>query len=247
LSLIVPFSVERDADKQRGSELKKGNVLKLFLVLCVAVTFSGLLYRAFTLILPTFMEIKLTVDFEGLYTALMEAGETGVFSDEQGTLFAAIIAGCAYLIGMAGQWIGGRMADKYDLKKVYTLFVLLALPFILLLRFGSGYALIAFAGMFAFFTLGLQPVENSVFAMLTPPRWRSVAYGLKFTLAFGVGSLSVFLVNRVQNRRDIDAVVLLIAGYLVAMILSVFLLDILGRNQALRHTGAVAEVKQRNR
>lgn len=241
--LIVPFSVDRDTDKQRGTEMKKGNVLKLFIALCAIVTASGLLYRGFTLILPSYLEIRLSTAFEGVYAALRRAGETGMLSTEQGSLFAAVVAGSAYLIGMLGQAIGGKMADKFDLKRTYLLFSILALPFLLLLRFGSGFALIVYAGMFAFFTLGLQPVENSIYAMLTPPRWRSLAYGTKFTLSFGVGSLSVFLVSKVQDGWGIEAVVLLLTGYLSVMILLILLLNYLGRNQELRHVTAAKAVE----
>jgi len=243
VNLIVPFSVERYSDKQRGSEMKKGNVLKLFIALCAVVTVSGLLYRGFTLILPSYLEIRLSAAFDGIYTALQRAGETGVLSSEQGSLFAAVIAGCAYLVGMLGQWVGGKLADRFDLKKAYFAFGLLAMPFLLLFRFGTGFGLIAYAGMFTFFTLGLQPIENSMFAMLTPPRWRSVAYGVKFTLSFGIGSLSVFLVTQVQNRWNIEAVVLLLVGYLAAIILFITILNVLGRNQELRHVNTVVNDK----
>jgi MFS family permease len=232
--LIIPFSVDRDSDRQQGSEIKKGNVLKLFLALCAAAIFSGLLFRGFTLILPSYLETRLSSAFENLYAILGKAGESGILSSEQGSLFAAVIAGCAYLIGMAGQVIGGRLADKFELKKTYLVFLILAMPFLLLLRFGSGFGLIAFAGMVTFFTLGMQPVENCMFAMLTPPRWRSVAYGLKFTLTFGIGSLSVYLVTVVQDRWGIEAVILLLAGYLAMVILLIVNLNLLGRNQDLR-------------
>lgn len=236
--LIIPFSVDRDTDRQKVSEIKKGNILKLFLALCAAAVFSGLLFRGFTLILPSYLETRLSGAFENLVAALSKAGETGVLSSEQGTLFAAVIAGCAYLVGMAGQVVGGRLADRFELKKTYLVFLLSAMPFLLLLGFGSGFGLIAYAGMVTFFTLGMQPVENCMFAMLTPPRWRSVAYGLKFTLTFGVGSLSVFLVNVVQDRFGIEKVILLLTGYLAMVIILIVVLNILGRNQELRQTAA---------
>ena len=238
ICLIIPFSVDRDTDRQKGSELKKGNVLKLFIALCAAAIFSGLLFRGFTLILPSYLETRLSAAFESIYALLGKARESGVLSSEQGSLFAAVIAGCAYLIGMAGQIVGGKLADRFELKKTYLLFLFLALPFILLLRFGSGFGLIAFAGMVTFFTLGMQPVENCMFAMVTPPRWRSVAYGMKFTLTFGVGSLSVFLVSIVQDKWGIEAVILLLASYLVMTILLIANLNILGRNQPLRQVNA---------
>ncbi|MBT3273437.1 MAG: MFS transporter [Spirochaetales bacterium] len=236
MCLLVPFSVDRNSDKQRGSEIKKGNALRLFIALCAVVSVFGLLYRGFTLILPSYLETRLSDAFEGLSVMLNKAGESGVLSSEQGSLFAAVVAGCAYLIGMIGQAVGGKLADRFDLKKTYIVFVCAALPFLLLLRFGSGFGLIIYAGFYAFFTLGLQPVENSLFAMLTPARWRSLAYGIKFTLVFGIGSLSVFLVTRVQNRWGIEDVILLLVGYLSVVILLVLFMNILGRKQALRHT-----------
>lgn len=234
LCLAVPFSVDRETDRQQGSEIEKANALKLFINLCAIVTVFGLLYRAFTLILPTFMELRLADTFQSLVS--QDKNAPAFFPAEQGSLFAAIVAGCAYLLGMLGQAVGGRIADRFELKRAYLVYVCFALPFILLLRFAGGLSLAVFAGFFAFFTLGLQPIENSLYAMLTPARWRSLAYGVKFTLVFGIGSLSVFLVSRVQARFDLDAVLTLIFVYLLLIISGMTVLNILGRKQVMRHT-----------
>jgi hypothetical protein len=58
--------------------------------------------------------------------------------------------------------------------------------------------LIGIAGMFTFFSLGMQPIENSLFASFTPDRWRSTGYGVKFVCTFGVGSVAVWLVTWVK-------------------------------------------------
>lgn len=232
--LIIPFTVKRGEDLQKSSEIRHSHLLKLFITICVVMTFSGLMYRGFTLILPSYMEMRLADTFEQLYRDLSTA-ESAIMTAGRGSLFAAIIAGMAYLVGMGGQIIGGRIADRGNLKVVYVAYFVAALPFLLALRFATGISLAIFAGMFAFFTIGIQPIENSMYAMLTPPRWRSVAYGLKFTLAFGVGSLSVFFVNRVEQRWGLAAVVLLLVCYLGAVILAAVLFNILGRGQEIRH------------
>lgn len=234
--LIVPFSVDRETDKQQASVVSRENVVRLFVNLCAIVTVFGLLYRGFTLILPTFLETRLADTFEAAHAAVTGDGPARIFPEEQGSLLAAMVTGGAYLLGMFGQAVGGRLADRFDLKKAYLGFVCLAVPFLLLLRFGRGPALAVFAGFFAFFTLGLQPIENSLYAMLTPPRWRSLAYGVKFTLVFGIGSLSVFLINKVKVASGLDAVITLLFCYLIVIILGMAVLNILGRKQELKHT-----------
>ena len=41
------------------------------------------------------------------------------------------------------------------------------------------------------FNLGMQPIENSLVARMTPVRFRSFAYGLKFVTTLGIGAFSV--------------------------------------------------------
>lgn len=231
--LLVPFSIDRETDRQQSSAIEKRNVTKLFVNLCAIVTVFGLMYRAFTLILPTFMETRLYDTFESL---MASNGSRAGFLADQGSLFAAIVTGCAYLLGMLGQAVGGRIADRFELKRAYLVYVSFALPFLVLLRYANGLWIAVFAGFFAFFTLGLQPIENSLFAMLTPARWRSLAYGVKFTLVFGIGSLSVFLVTRVQARFDLNAVIVLLLGYLLLILAGMTALNVLGRRQDMRHT-----------
>ena len=52
----------------------------------------------------------------------------------------------------------------------------------------AGMALIYF-----FFLLGMQPMENTLVARLSPPAFKHSAYGAKFVLTFGIGSLAVIV------------------------------------------------------
>ena len=96
-------------------------------------------------------------------------------------------------------------------------------------------ALIPAAGIFVLFTLGMQPIENSLLAYLTPARWRSMSYGIKFTLTFGAGAFAVKIVGLMERSYGIDSVIYLVAGFLAMVILSICVFLLLSRGQQIRH------------
>jgi hypothetical protein len=95
--------------------------------------------------------------------------------------------------------------------------------------------LILAAGGFVLFSLGMQPIENSLVAVLTPPQWRSVSYGIKFTLVFGAGSLAVYFVSFVDSRWGLDAVIFLLAAFLAGVLALIGVLLIASRKISIRH------------
>jgi MFS transporter, FSR family, fosmidomycin resistance protein len=234
LSFIIIFSVPRDLDRQSGVSIKKESVLKLFIILCVVVLFSGLLSRTYTLVFPAWIETKLGNLFVNIDKLLIESGSKTLLP-ESNTLIASIITGFAYLIGMSGQLVGGKIADKWELRSAYLFYWLMALPFLLLARFSTGLWVLPFTGLFIFFAMGMQPIENSIYAILTPPRWRSVGYGIKFTLTFGIGSLSVFVVKQTEPIIGLNGVILLAAGYLIFTIFTSLVLRVVHRDQPIKH------------
>jgi hypothetical protein len=84
----------------------------------------------------------------------------------------------------------------------------------------SGIPLIGAGALFVFFSLGMQPIENSLFAQFTPPRWRATAYGLKFVLTFGVGSLAVWLVRWANDLGGGLTYALLALAVVVALVIA---------------------------
>ncbi len=109
------------------------------------------------------------------------------------------------------------------------------MPFLVAMPFVDGLPLILCAGLFVLFALGMQPIENSLLAVLTPPRWRSVSYGIKFTVVFGGGSLAVWIVSSVQGRFGLDAVVTLLVLFLIISVSIVSVLIFVSRRTPLRH------------
>ncbi len=235
VSFFVPFSVPRQGDLQEGVSVRGKDVLTLFLILCSVVIFSGLMYRTYTLVFPSWIEMKLKDFFTTLSQSISKGGST-LLQAKTDTLIASLITGAAYIIGMFGQLTGGRIADRADLRTAYLLFYLFALPFLLLALIAHGWLTLLFAGIFIFFAMGMQPVENSLYAMLTPSRWRSIGYGIKFTLTFGIGSLSVFIVKQVEPLRGLNGIILLAAAYLGMTIILASILRFVKRNDRIRHS-----------
>jgi MFS family permease len=233
--MLTPFSVERGSEVKKVEKLASGTALKLFIVLCVGVLFAGLMYRGFTVILPAFLESRLgnvSRMFQNLVTRhFASVRDIPAFK----TLVANLTATGVYVLGILGQILGGRIADRYSLKWAYFFFFCAALPFVLAAAFLQNALLIPAAGMFVLFALGIQPIENSLLAFLTPARWRSVSYGIKFTLTFGAGAFAVKIVSAVQEEFGIDRVILVVAGFLALVILSVGTFLVLSRGQKIRH------------
>jgi MFS family permease len=230
LCLAVSFSVGA-GDLQKGTVVERRQAVRYFLILCGAMVFSGLMYRGYTIILPTFFESKLS-DF-----ALFASGATNTarLSSDAETFAATVITCGVYLVGMAGQLLGGRVADRCELRWAYLTFFASALPFLLLMSVLNGLPLVLMAGGFVLFSLGMQPIENSLVAVLSPPQWRSVTYGIKFTLVFGAGSLAVYMVGFVDGRYGLDAVIFLLLALLAGVIAMISALLVASRKVALRH------------
>lgn len=235
VAVMTPFSIERGSEVKKVEKLASGTAVRLFFIFCVGVLFAGLMFRSFAVILPTFLESRLGNVSQGVRELLPRRFATVEDLPAFQTLVANIIATGVYVLGIFGQVLGGRVADRYSLKWGYFIFFCAAMPFILAAVFLQNALLIPAAGMFLLFTVGMQPIENSLLAFLTPARWRSMSYGIKFTLTFGAGSFAVKIVGAVQQHYGIDSVIVLVAGFLAAVILCLAAFLLMSRGQQIRH------------
>ena len=233
LAMTTPFSVERGTDRAevKGLEAKAG--LRLFAVFCIGLVFGGFMYRGFTLILPAFLESRLTTAMSGVQSAIsaLLPAHSSVSID---TLTANIVASLVYIVGIVGQTFGGRAADRFSLKWAYLSFFVGALPFIILAQLSRSILVVPMAGLFVFFSLGMQPIENSLIATLTPARWRSMSYGVKFTLNFGAGSFAVMLMSSVSSRYGVGSSLWVVAAFVLLVIVNTIVFLFLSRGQEIR-------------
>jgi MFS family permease len=198
LFLRVDGYAEQEAARSTGQGRQRQATA--FAVLCLAMMLGGIAYRGQTLILPAYFEERI-----GFLVNAIE-GMSWWPAVGTRTVAATLLTSLAYLAGVFGQMAGGALADRYDLRKMYLLFHAASLPLLLLLGQLAGLPLLVSALAYAFFAFGMQPIENSLVAVLTPPRLRSTGYGLKFILTFGVGSFAVHLVGRWQQTGGLASV-----------------------------------------
>ena len=206
-----------DGHKSGSKKTHRQGSLAPFLVLLVAMMLGGIVYRATTITLPAYFELQNNTLYQSF---LALSGQFG-----SPNLFATLIISSIYLVGMAGQYAGGRVGEKIDLGRGYLLFHLTTIPAVLLMAVTSDMPLVIFAMIHSFFLLGMQPLENTLVARLSPPELHSSAFGLKFVLTFGVGALSVSMVSLVKGTFGFSAVYVALALVSTTLICMIILLN----------------------
>ena len=195
-----------------------------FLILCVTLVLGGLIYRGNTVLLPAYLELN--TDFFRRFIA----GLSFLKTHGTATLAATILTSVVFLFGILGQLLGGRLADRYDLRYAYLGIQAVGVPFLLAMALTTDYVLVLCAGIYVLFSLGMQPIENSLVAALTPARWRGTGFAIKFVLTFGVGAISVYLVGIVKTQYSLQGVYIFLTAVAFLLVLSIMGLVLASRN-----------------
>jgi len=139
-------------------------------------------------------------------------------------LAATITAGLILLPTILGQYFGGFLAERFDLRFAYLLFHAITIPAVLGMAHAFDLPLVLMAGVYFFFLLGTQPIENTLVARFTPDRFRHSAYGMKFALTFGAGALAVKFIEYVQKNGGLENVYQLLGGISLLLVCCVVVL-----------------------
>ncbi len=206
--LIMPITLRDDPRRnskvdQTTTEPRRAPVL-LLVLLFVPMMLTGINYRAIMTALPTYL-----------------SGDEG-----DSTLKSALII-LVFLAGGASQFLMGRHADRTHSSKLYAKMIAMSIPLALVLAWtGAGtYGAIAAALALAVVHFGTQPIENLLIAEHTPRSLRSMSYGLKFTLTFGLGPVAVPLVGYLWDATGTLAwTFVLFAG--VALVVALLILQL---------------------
>ncbi|MFN8642586.1 MAG: MFS transporter [Candidatus Binatia bacterium] len=190
------------------------------LVLLVAAALAGVSYRGNTLVQPAYVALHVSPVWFG----------------------AAVSA--AYTLGLGGQYVGARLADRHALHRPYLAFHLVSLPALILMTMLSGAPLVLCAAVFVFCSLATQPLQDGRVAQAVPARRRPAIRGLALLCTFGVGSLAIWLVRWADGVGGLGYAILCLAGVvtLVALAATV-LLRMEGASTARTLAHAPAEVR----
>lgn len=196
LMFILPPIGDHRSDIKESDE--DNGLLGAFLILLVAMMLGGIVYRGATVILPAYFELK----NQGIF--LWFSSMTGVGLSKN--LVATSVTSFIYIVGMLGQYTGGRVAERFDLRFCYLVFHALTIPAAALMAVAVDLPLVALAMIYFFFLLGMQPVENTLVAKFTPRKFHHSAFGSKFVLTFGVGALAVKMITVIKTTLGIETV-----------------------------------------
>jgi FSR family fosmidomycin resistance protein-like MFS transporter len=163
-------------------EARGGDMLRGFLILTVGMICGGLIWQSTQTALPKFFEERIA----GI------AGE-GVFG------IGALVA---IVYGVSGfmQVVGGHLADRYPLKPVYILLYAVQIPLLALAASAAGLPLILVATLMATFGGASLPAENMLLSRFSPQKHRSLAFGVKYVISFGLAPLALVLVSFIYER-----------------------------------------------
>ena len=214
LLVLVPLE-ESPVRKQEASDGDNG-MLGAFLILLVAVMLGGIAFTGATLILPTYLELR----GHGILEALASLSGKSL----SGNLVATSVATVIYAVGMLGQYVGGHAGERYECKYSYLVFHAACIPFAFLMVFAQDFFLMVVAGLYFFFLLSMQAIENTLVARLSPKRWHHSAYGLKFVFTFGVGALGVKMIQGIDSLWGIQSIFYAFGTISVLIVISILFL-----------------------
>jgi MFS family permease len=105
------------------------------------------------------------------------------------------------IYGAAGimTFVGGIMADKFSLKKIYVIGIMAQAPCFFCIAYFSGIPLIIVCLIAIIFNSSILPTENILLAKFTPEKHHGLIYGVKFIVAFGSAPLAVLLVSKIYE------------------------------------------------
>lgn len=199
--------VECKIDRKPDPPASRRDRVRAFMVLTVTLLCTGFIYQATQSAMPKLFSER-----------LMEITSGGVLG------VSALVAG-VYLFAGLLQVVAGMMADRYRLKTIYMVTFALQAPLLFLAAGLSGTALVVVALAMVSINVGALPAENSLLARYAPSKWRGLAFGMKFILAFGVSGFGVMMEGMIYDLTGgFNRLFMVLAAFAVVGIAAGFLL-----------------------
>ena len=141
----------------------------------------------------------------GLTFQIMQTSIPKVFDiriQNLSTFAIGAIIGAIYGIAGLMTLVGGIMADKFSLKKIYVIGIAAQVPCFFCIAYFTGLPLIIVCLIAAMFNSSILPTENILLAKFTPEKHHGLIYGFKFIIAFGSAPIAVFLISKIYEETQ---------------------------------------------
>ena len=158
------------------------DMVRVYAILVLTMLVMGLLFHATQASLPKIFDLRLR-DIAG-----------------EGALGIGLLVAVVYTVGGVMQLVGGWLADRFPLKPIYLSAFVLQVPVMALLATAGSGPLIALAVLTVILSAAALPAENMLLARYTPQRHQSLAYGVKFVLAFVIANPAILLASWVEGQ-----------------------------------------------
>ena len=141
----------------------------------------------------------------GLTFQIMQTSIPKVFDiriENLSTFQIGTVIGVIYTLAGLMTLVGGIMADKFSLKKIYVIGIAAQGPCFFCIAYFTGLPLIIICLIVAMFNSSILPTENILLAKFTPEKHHGLIYGCKFIVAFGSAPIAVFLISRIYEQTQ---------------------------------------------
>jgi MFS family permease len=183
-------------------------VRRAVLVLMSIAAASGLVFNAFTLLLPKLMQERLA-DAPSLLPIV------------------GMLAFLATLCGALTQFSVGRTIDKHTLKRVFLPISIVLAPAMALLSVAQGWLVLPLAGAVAASIFGQVTVNETMAARYISPDLRARIYSIRFFVGFLGAAAAAPVVGFLHERTgNLTVVTLVLAGFsVVTLVCAMFFPD----------------------
>ncbi|HKK30619.1 MAG TPA: MFS transporter [Alphaproteobacteria bacterium] len=138
--------------------------LRVMGLLALLTFCMGMVFQAMTFSLTNVVELRVDIALGALLGA--------------GALTSVILA-----VAGGAQLLGGVLADRYPLKRLFLLTYGLMAPALLLATTAADEVMVFSLFMVMVCTVGTQPISDALFGKYVPQRWINTAYGLRFAIS----------------------------------------------------------------
>ncbi len=177
--------IEAGALPNRSRESAKGDRLRVLLILFVTMLVGGIVFNGVQSAMPKLFSGRL-IDITGGSAAVLGG-----------------LVGAVYISAGLAQLIGGYLADRVQLRYVLMGAWILQAPLLAAMAVvvDAPLLLVAFVAVSA--NSSALAAENMLLSRATPQKHQSLAFGLKFVIAFGAAPLAIQLVAAVQAATGV--------------------------------------------
>jgi MFS family permease len=199
---------EQNPRFQADSAHRPSNGLVLFVV-CGAALFSGAIFNgSVNSFLNAFLTLRLKLEILGFSPELVGSAATTI----------------ALLVGVLGQYVGGKVADLRHPEFVMAGAMGVCAVGAFIMSAVTGWSLVVFTFIFIFGYFSSQPAQNGIITSYVDSSRRGRVFGYQFFIAFGAGSFSSSVAGYVADKFSIDRIFIMLGSFgVAAMCLLLFL------------------------